>query len=480
MSNNLLNDLLIKNKHGYLKLAESQKNDSVEDITVFCDDYKDFLNKSKTERESVIYILDKIQAKGFEEFDHSKKYQPGDKIYYINRDKALIMATIGTEPLSNGVSMLISHIDSPRIDLTPKPLFEDSELTFFKSQYYGGIKKYQWTTIPLSIHGVIEKKDGSKVEISLGEKDDEPVFCITDLLPHLAEHQMKRSAPQVVKGDELNILIGSIPHQDEQSKNTNNQDTQDQQKNVASKFKLNVMKLLNQKYGITEYDLISADISFVPAFKARDIGFDSSMIGAYGHDDRVCAYTSLQAHLSTKSPTKTVVTVFTDKEEIGSEGNTGLKSNFFEYFIYNLSEIFSQDPKQVLTNSVCLSADVTSAFDPTWREPFDSYNSAYLNHGVAITKYNGCRGKYDTSEASPKLIAQVRKILDDNNIIWQTGGLGKVDVGGGGTISNYVANLDVEVLDIGVPVLSMHSPFETVSKLDVYMTYKAFAAFISR
>ncbi len=466
----LSNGLLIENNNGYSNFS----NEVANVINDFCEGYKDFLNLSKTERESVKYILQKIKENGFEKFDKSKKYNPGDKVYYVNREKALIMATIGSEPLTNGVSMLISHIDSPRIDLTPKPLFEDGELAFFKSQYYGGIKKYQWPTVPLSVHGVVEKKDGSSVEIFLGEKDDEPVFCITDLLPHLAESQMKRTAPQVIKGDELNILVGSIPC-------NNSCDNDDQKnKNINSKFKLNVMRLLNQKYGITEHDLISADISFVPAYKARDIGFDSSMVGAYGQDDRVCAYASLQAHLKVKSPTKTVVTVFTDKEEIGSEGNTGLKSNFFEYFIYDLSAIWGQDAKQVLSNSVCLSADVTSAFDPTWKEPFDNYNSAYLNHGVAITKYNGHRGKYDTSEASPKLLAKIMKILDDNDIIWQTGGLGKVDVGGGGTISNYIANLDVDVLDIGVPVLSMHSPFETVSKLDVYMTYKAFLAFASQ
>lgn len=463
MQNNNKEELLIENENGYLKLSEQE----IKKVNDFCEGYKNFLNNSKTERESVKYILNKIKSLGFEEFEISKKYNPGDKIYYINRDKALIIATIGSAPLSDGVSMLISHIDSPRIDLTPRPLYESSELVFFKTQYYGGIKKYQWTALPLSVHGVVEKKDGTSVEISIGENENDPVFCITDLLPHMAQDQMKRASNQIVKGDELNILIGSVPCND------------DQDKNSKSKFKLNIMKLLNQKYGITEQDLISADLSFVPAHKAVDVGFDSSLIGSYGHDDRVCAYASLEAHLETDIPEKTVITVFTDKEETGSDGNTGLKSRFLEYFVSHLATPFGIDYKQVLSNSVCLSADVTSAFDPTWKDPYDNYNSAYLNYGVSLTKYNGHGGKYGTSEASPKFLANVIDILDKNQVIWQTGGLGKVDIGGGGTIASYVANLDVEVLDIGVPVLSMHSPFEIVSKIDVYMTYKAFYYFIN-
>lgn len=454
-------ELLINSKNAYLSLSDDVKSK----IKTFCDGYKDFLNKSKTERESVKYILNKIKSSGFKEFDSSKKYNVGDKLYYVNRDKALIMATIGQEPLDAGVSMVIAHIDSPRIDLTPKPLYEEANLAFLKTQYYGGIKKYQWTAIPLSMHGVVEKKDGSYVEINIGESKDDPVFCITDLLPHLATEQMQRVSTKLIKGDELNILFGSIPCDDTE---------------VKTKIKYQIMKLLNEKYDIIEQDLISADLSFVPAFKAKDLGLDSSMIGSYGHDDRVCAYTALEAHLSSSVPNKTVVTVFTDKEEIGSDGNTGLKSKFFEYFIKDLADIFNVNVRRVFSNSLCLSADVTSAFDPTWKEQYEIHNSAFLNFGVALTKYNGHRGKYDTSDASPKFLAKVINILDNNNVIWQTGGLGKVDIGGGGTIANYVANLDVEVLDIGVPVLSMHSPFEVVSKLDVYMTYKAFYHFINR
>ena len=455
--------ILTENKNGYLKLPHKE----ISNANDFCEGYKDFLNKCKTERESVKYITDKIKSHGFEVFNPKKKYNPGDKIYYINRNKSIIIATIGSTPLSAGTTMVISHIDSPRIDLTPRPLYEENELAFFKTQYYGGIKKYQWTSLPLAIHGVIIKKDGTSIEITLGETENEPVFCITDLLPHLAENQFKRPSPQIVKGDELNILIGSYPNNDDDNAKT-------------SPVKFNIMKLLNKKYGIIEQDFVSADLSFVPAFKARDIGFDSSMIGAYGQDDRVCAYASLEAHLKSHTPKQTTITVFTDKEETGSNGNTGLKSRFLEYFVSYLSSTFGEDVKEVLSNSICLSADVTSGFDPTWKEPYEIHNSAYLNYGVALTKYNGGRGKSGTSEASPELLAQVINVLDENNIIWQTGGLGKVDVGGGGTIANYVANLDVEVLDIGVPVLSMHAPYEVVSKIDVYMTHKAFYHFINR
>lgn len=460
--------LLLENKNGYSNISK----ETTEKINNFAQNYKNFLNKAKTERECVKFILNKVKSLNFNPFDPSKKYNPGDKIYFINRNKAIIIATIGKNSLENGVSFLISHIDSPRIDLTPKPLFEDADLAFFKSQYYGGIKKYQWTTIPLSMHGVIVKKDETEIEVSIGENENEPIFCITDLLPHLADQQMKRTGHQLIKGDELNILIGSKPFID-------NDSDENSQKN-KNQFKLNVMKILHQKYGINEKDLISADLSFTPAFKARDIGFDASLVGAYGQDDRVCAYSSLKAHLATSEPYNTIVTVFTDKEEIGSDGNTGLKSRFLEYFISHLAQASNIDPKLIFSNSVCLSADVTSAFDPTWKEPFEIHNSAYINYGVSLTKYNGHRGKYDTSEASPNFLAKVIKILDDNDIIWQSGGLGKVDVGGGGTIANYIANLDVDVLDIGVPVLSMHAPYEIVSKLDLYMTYKAFYHFINR
>ena len=462
----MLNDsLLLDNKNGYFSISD----EILKKINNFSQNYKNFLNQSKTEKECVKFILNKVKSLNFQKFDPSKKYNPGDKIYFVNRNKAIIIATIGTRSLSSGVSFVISHIDSPRIDLTPQPLFEDSDLAFFKSQYYGGIKKYQWTTIPLSMHGVISKKDGSTIEISLGENEDDPIFCITDLLPHLADEQMKRPATQLIKGDELNILVGSVPF--------NNDENSEE---IKQKIKLNIMSLLNKKYGIIEQDLISADLSFVPAFKARDIGFDSSLIGAYGQDDKVCAFTSLQAHIDSPNPSDTIISVFTDKEEIGSDGNTGLKSKYFEYFVQYLSESFKEDFKTVFSNSTCLSADVTSAFDPTWKDPFDVHNSAYINYGVALTKYNGRRGKYDTSEASPNILSKVIKILDDNHVIWQSGGLGKVDIGGGGTIANYIANLDVDVLDIGVPVLSMHAPYEIVSKLDVYMAYKAFYHFINK
>ena len=454
-------EYITKKESGWKKINEEEKDN----IFNFSEEYISFLNKSKTERESCDYIVNELNESGFRNIDDVDKLSSGDKVYMINRNKSVYACVIGADDVTNGINFIGSHIDSPRLDLKPNPIYEDAKLALFKTHYYGGIKKYQWTAIPLAMHGVVVKTNGKKIDICIGENDNDPVFTISDLLPHLATEQMQRVSTKLIKGDELNILFGSIPCDDTE---------------VKTKIKYQIMKLLNEKYDIIEQDLISADLSFVPAFKAKDLGLDSSMIGSYGHDDRVCAYTALEAHLSSSVPNKTVVTVFTDKEEIGSDGNTGLKSKFFEYFIKDLADIFNVNVRRVFSNSLCLSADVTSAFDPTWKEQYEIHNSAFLNFGVALTKYNGHRGKYDTSDASPKFLAKVINILDNNNVIWQTGGLGKVDIGGGGTIANYVANLDVEVLDIGVPVLSMHSPFEVVSKLDVYMTYKAFYHFINR
>ena len=455
------NSVLNEKKNGYLKVT----NEVIENANSFCKEYKNFLNIAKTERECVKYIKEKIEPNGFRKFNKLHSYKPGDKLYYINKNKSITMVTIGSEPLDTGITFVISHIDSPRIDLTPSPLYEDSELSFFSTQYYGGIKKYQWTTIPLAIHGVISKKDGTIIDIQFGENEEDPIFYISDLLPHIAENQMKRTAAQLIKGEELNILIGSIPVKDDKAKQA---------------VKLNIMKILNEKYGIVEQDLVSADLSFVPAYKARDVGFDSSLLAAYGQDDRVCVYTSLEAHLDLKIPKQTTITVFTDKEETGSSGNTGLKSKYLEFFVSDLADCFGVNSRVVFSNSVCLSADVSAALDPTWKEPYDMYNSCHLNYGVCLTKYTGGRGKSDTSEASAEFMGEVIRILDQGDIMWQTGGLGKVDVGGGGTIAKYIANLNIDVLDIGVPVLSMHSPYEITSKLDIYMTYKAFSTFISR
>lgn len=341
---------------------------------------------------------------------------------------------------------------------------KDTEMALFKTHYYGGIKKYQWTVIPLALHGVIVKADGSKVTVTIGEDEDDPVFCVNDLLPHLAQDQMKRNLAQGIKGEELNIVIGSRPFKED---------------GLSEAVKLNIMNILNEKYGIVEDDFLSAELEAVPAFKAKDIGFDRSMIGAYGHDDRVCAYTALMATVKCKNPKYTAVTILTDKEETGSDGNTGLQSAYLKYFIADLAAEFGAEGRTVLSNSECMSADVNAAFDPTFPDVMDKRNCAFINYGVVVTKFTGARGKSGTSDASAEFVGKIRRLLDKNNVIWQTGELGKVDMGGGGTVAAYIANLNVDTIDVGVPVLSMHAPFETVSKIDVYMTYKAFSAFIS-
>ena len=430
----------------------------------FCEGYKEFLDAGKTEREAAIKAVELAKKAGFSEFVVGKKYKAGDKVYYLNRGKALILAVIGKESIDKGVKLLAARIDSPRLDLKQSPLYEDNELAFFKTHYYGGIKKYQWTTIPLALHGVIVKGDGSVVEVCIGEKDDEPVFVVTDLLPHLAQEQMKRPANKIITGEELNILIGSRPFKDDEA---------------SERVKLNIMNMLFEKYGIVEEDFLSAELEAVPAFKARDIGFDRSLLGAYGQDDRVCGYTSLMATIELKNaPAKTVVTVLTDKEETGSDGNTGLQSAYLEYFIADLAEAYGVSGRAVLSASKCLSADVNAGFDPTFPDVLERKNAAFVGKGTVLTKFTGSGGKGGTNDANAEFVGEVRKIFNDNKISWQTAELGKVDFGGGGTVAKYIANLNVDTIDLGVPVLSMHAPFEITSKTDVYMTYKAFAAFI--
>ena len=392
------------------------------------------------------------------------KLSAGDKIYRINRGKAVIAAIIGSEPIESGVRLCAAHIDSPRLDLKQFPLYEDNEMALFKTHYYGGIKKYQWTAIPLSLHGVIIKSDNSSVKVNIGEDENDPVFCVTDLLPHLATEQMKRNLAQGIKGEELNIVVGSRPFKDDEA---------------SEAVKLNILNILNEKYGIIEDDFISAELEAVPAFKAKDIGFDRSMIGSYGHDDRVCAYTALSATLDCENPKHTVVTILTDKEETGSDGNTGLCSAYLKYFIADLAAEFGTEGRTVLSASECLSADVNSAFDPTFPDVLERNNCAYINKGVCVTKFTGSRGKSGTSDASAEFVGRVRNLLDSKNVIWQTGELGKVDMGGGGTVAAYIANLNVDTIDVGVPVLSMHAPYEIVSKIDVYMAYKAFSVFMA-
>ena len=459
-----------KSKGELLKEQLFYKNESgvkdekvVADAELFCEGYKSFLNMAKTEREAADFAVAAAIEKGFKKFDRNAKYQPGDKVYLNNRGKAVILAVIGDQPVENGTRIAASHVDAPRLDLKPNPLYEDSEMALFKTHYYGGIKKYQWTTIPLALHGVVIRADGTSIPVVIGEDEDEPCFVITDLLPHLAAEQSKRTLGEAIKGEDLNVLIGSYPFKEDE---------------VSDAIKLNILNIIYEKYGIVEADFISAELELVPAFKSRDIGFDRSLIGAYGHDDRVCAYPALMAALNvTEIPEHTVITVLADKEEIGSMGNTGLESSFLKYFVCDLAKTQGGDGFTALANSQCLSADVNAAFDPNYPEVLDRRNAAMINHGAAFTKYTGARGKSGTSDASAEFVGKVRRIMDANNVKWQMAELGKVDLGGGGTVAMYLANLGMDVIDIGVPVLSMHAPFEVVAKYDVYMVYKAIEAF---
>ncbi len=452
-------ELFAKSKHAGISMNEETRMA----VQTFAKEYTAFLNVSKTEREACQNAEKMLRANGFVPFVPGMALEAGDKVYRNNRGKAILAAVIGTAPITEGVRICAAHIDSPRLDLKQNPLYEANELALFKTHYYGGIKKYQWGAIPLSLHGVVIKADGTSVSVCIGEDEGDPVFCVTDLLPHLATEQMKRPANAIIRGEELNLLIGSLPfNTDEESESV----------------KLNIMHILNEKYGITETDFLSAELEIVPAFKACDVGFDRSMIGGYGHDDRVCAYPALRALIDCAAPTHTAVVVLADKEETGSDGNTGLCSSYLRYFISDLAECFGAKGRHVLSASQCLSADVNAAFDPTFPDVMEQKNCAYLNHGVCVTKFTGSRGKSGTSDASAEFVGVVRRLLDEKQVAWQTGELGKVDAGGGGTVAAYIANLDVDTIDVGVPVLCMHAPFEIVSKIDVYMTYRAFSAFV--
>ncbi len=452
--------LFMQTKHAAMRIDDAQQAES----DAFAKDYMQFLNTSKTEREAARNAAALLEEAGFRLFTPGMALHAGDKVYVNNRGKAIIAAVIGTAPIEEGVRLCAAHIDSPRLDLKQNPLYEDHELALFKTHYYGGIKKYQWTTIPLSLHGVVVLAGGTKVEVQIGEDAGDPIFCVTDLLPHLAPQQMKRPAGELIRGEELNLLVGSMPF---------NKDEESEQ------VKLHILHILHEKYGINEADFLSAELEAVPAFPVRELGFDRSMIAGYGHDDRVCAYPALRAILDCQSPTHTAVTILTDKEETGSDGNTGLCSSYLAYFLEDLADAFGAKGRHVMHHSQCLSADVNAAFDPTFPDVMELKNCAYLNHGVCVTKYTGARGKSGTSDASAEFVGTIRKLLDDQNVVWQTGELGKVDAGGGGTVAAYIANLDIDTIDVGVPVLSMHAPMEVVAKLDVYMTYRAFCAFIA-
>ena len=454
----LAKQLVFKKEH----LGKTLSAEQLAEVQAFGEGYKKFLDEGKTERRAAAAAEKMLVSAGFVPFDRKKKYVPGDRIFQRNRGKAIIAAVVGSQSLELGVNIMAAHIDSPRVDLKQVPLYESGELAYFKTHYYGGIKKYQWPTVPLALHGVICKNDGSAIDVNIGEDDNDPIFVITDLLPHLAAEQYKRPANKLIAGEELNILIGSLPFKDEKG---------------SELVKLNILKLLNEKYGITEADFLSAELECVPNYKARDIGFDRSMIGAYGQDDRVCAYTALKATIdAVKIPDKTIVTVLTDKEETGSDGNTGLNSDYLRYFIADLAEPHGFQPRHVLSASLCLSADVNAAFDPTFPDVLEKQNASYVNYGVVITKFTGRGGKGGTSDASAETVGRVRRLFDENGVVWQTGELGKVDLGGGGTVALYIANMNVDTIDVGVPILAMHAPLEIAAKTDIYMTYKAFLA----
>ena len=428
----------------------------------YAEAYKKYLDASKTEREAVKTSIAIAEKEGFIEYKFGMEIVSGGKYYFNNRGKALYLFVIGTESVENGVYISAAHVDSPRIDLKQHPLYQDGGMGFFKTHYYGGIKKYQWTAIPLSLHGTVMRADGSIVDISIGDDDNDPIFYINDLLIHLAKDQMSRTLGDAIAGESLNILVGSAPYKDD---------------SVDEKIKLNILSILNEKYNITEADFISAELSVVPAFKTRDIGFDRSLIGGYGHDDRVCAYPALTALLETPNPKKTLMALLTDKEETGSDGNTGMLCRVFSDLLDEIAKSFNVNPNTMRANSKCLSADVNAAFDPNFAEVYERRNCANLNEGVVLTKYTGSRGKSGTSDAGAEYVGYVRNIFDANDIVWQTSELGKVDQGGGGTIAAYIANLNIDTVDLGVPVLSMHAPCEVISKADLYMTHKAFKVF---
>lgn len=462
----LFESLSYEKKNAYLEMTDMQK----EEMNNLCDSYRKFLDNGKTERECVRESLIAAREAGFVNLDDVSTIKPGDKVYKINRSKNIFMAVIGSDDISRGINIAGAHIDSPRLDLKQNPLYENTDMALLKTHYYGGIKKYQWPTIPLSIHGVIYDTDGNKKEITIGESEDDPVFVITDLLPHLAKDQMVKKMIEGVEGENLNVLVGGAPIKSE---------------DIKEKVKFSVLKILNARYGINEKSFQSAEIEIVPAQKAKNVGLDESFVGAYGHDDRVCAYTTLRAIIEETAPKRTAAAILVDKEEIGSTGNTGAQSAFMMMTIAEIIEKLTgkctvTDLNRAIENSACMSSDVSAAVDPNFLSVSEPNNASYAGYGVAIMKYTGARGKSESSDASAEFVYEVGKLMDDNGVIWQTGELGKVDQGGGGTIAQYVANLNMDVIDCGVPVLSMHSPFEVVAKSDVYMAYRAYKAFYKR
>ena len=462
----LLEEISLKNKNAFLLMSD----DELKDMNVLCDGYKKYLDDGKTERECVDISIKMAEENGFVNIENKKDLKAGDKVYIVNRGKAMLLAVIGTEPMENGLNIVGAHIDSPRIDLKQNPLYEADDMALLKTHYYGGIKKYQWTAIPLAMHGVVYKKNGERVDIKIGEAENDPVFCITDLLPHLAMKQVTKKMNEAIEGEQLNILIGGYPVNDD---------------DINEKVKFTILKYLYDKYGMCEADFQTAELEVVPAFKARNVGLDESFIGAYGQDDRVCAYTTLKSIFDIEAPKRTAIALLVDKEEIGSEGNTGMQSEFFRMTIAQMIEMekgscLVTDLNRAISNSACLSSDVNAAVDPNYEYVSEKRNASYCNHGVTFTKFTGVRGKSSSSDANAEFVSEIARMMDDDGVIWQTGELGKVDEGGGGTIAMYVANMNMDVIDAGVPVLSMHAPFEVVGKADIYMAYRAYKTFYTK
>lgn len=449
-------------KNGWENLSDNE----LQEIFKYADEYMYYLNNSKTEKEIVSTSKEILLKNGFVDLSEKHDLHPGDKIFFVNRNRALYAAVIGEEPLEKGLRVVAAHGDSPRIDLKQNPFYEDGNFAMLKTHYYGGIKKYQWTNIPLSMHGTIVKTNGEKINISIGEKEEDPVFTISDLLPHLAAEQMERKLKDGVQGEELNILAGSIPFNDD---------------TISERVKLNILNILNQKYGIKEIDFISSEIEFVPAFKARSLGLDYSMVSAYGQDDKVCCYAALRGILNVNMPKNTAVCVLTDKEEVGFNGVTGMYTRIFDTFVAELLDKCGQNKPNALdktfSNSKALSADVDAGYNPNFPNAFEKYNTAHLGKGLTLVKYTGARGKSGSSEAPAEMVAEVRGIFEQNKIAYQACELGKVDKGGGGTIALTLANRGMDVLDCGVPVMGMHSPYEITSKFDIYQAYKGYEAF---
>ena len=462
MEEELKEKLFRKRKQGWTDASESEK----EEIFKISEKYMEYLNKAKTEREFIKQAKKLADENGFKDIMEFSNLKAGDKIYFINREKSMYLAIIGEESIENGMHIIGSHVDSPRLDLKPNPLSEDTGLAYFKTHYYGGIKKYQWTTIPLSIHGVIVKTNGEKIKVSIGEEENEPIFTITDLLPHLAQEQMEKKLKNGIEGEDLKILVGSMPYSNEKT---------------PESVKLNILNILNKKYGITEDDLSSSELEVVPAFKARSLGLDSSMVAAYGQDDKVCAYTSLAAMMTLENVKNTAVCILSDKEEIGSMGNTGMESHMFDFFISEILNKLNVNRPNLLDKVFCfskmLSSDVDAGFDPIYASVSDKQNAGLIGNGISLNKYTGSRGKSGASDANAEYVAWVRNILEKNGIKYQVAELGKVDIGGGGTIAYILANKGVDVIDCGVPVLSMHAPYEVTSKFDIYSAYKTYQTF---